>query len=559
MKKLKLIKKIKQSFTIIELSVVLLILSILMSGTIVVLKQILNKTMEEKNKQKIELIQKSLQNYFNIYRRLPRPAKYDFYRNLKDYGTESIEPNALSMDTDYYTNSFQYNFAKNINEEKIYKANVETTIYYGIIPFKELKLTESDIIDAYGNYMEYYVPQMLTLKENEILLKKNSDSRGEIVKKDFFKKTQKDGKYDEYFCPAKHNQTPDELCDKSNDVTYGINFKQQKLPKNYVQLNYIQSSGEQQIDTRVIPDNSKLEIIFKIQPTNFIKNEAHEAHNYFYGTQSNKLSFLYSNTDTNNGIAYWNTGDTSNLAIHSHMYLNKDYEYDVTYNSGTMTIKGSINTDVKYTGDLPNETIYFFSNGNNQINPSIKLFNLKIYQNNELIRDYIPCYELNEDSAGLYDLINDVFYKDKISTSFIKGPKVEPDTINYIIPSYGLRIKDVETDNFIDKNGTIAYVIVSHGKNGNSTCSIQKPSQINKKPNIISKLNSSTANIQTRNEAQNCISIEKNASLDIVGREEFLSSKNKEIMFYSGIKNANFDDDIAYKTLDQLITERNNN
>ena len=40
---------------------------------------------------------------------------------------------------------------------------------------------------------------------------------------------------------------------------------------------------------------------------------------------------------------------------------------------------------------------------------------------------------------------------------------------------------------------------------------------------------------------------------DVVGRSEFLTDINKEFTFYTGDTNADFDDTVVFKTLDELI------
>lgn len=39
-----------------------------------------------------------------------------------------------------------------------------------------------------------------------------------------------------------------------------------------------------------------------------------------------------------------------------------------------------------------------------------KLYNMQVTYNNTLVRDLVPCYRKNDNVAGLYDLVNNVFY-----------------------------------------------------------------------------------------------------------------------------------------------------
>ena len=48
------------------------------------------------------------------------------------------------------------------------------------------------------------------------------------------------------------------------------------------------------------------------------------------------------------------------------------------------------------------------------------LYSAKLYKNNQLVRDFVPCYRIADDEIGLYDLVNDQFYTNAGSGSFSK-------------------------------------------------------------------------------------------------------------------------------------------
>lgn len=53
-----------------------------------------------------------------------------------------------------------------------------------------------------------------------------------------------------------------------------------------------------------------------------------------------------------------------------------------------------------------------------------RLYSFKMYDNNTLTRDMIPCYRKSDTEIGLYDLVNDVFYTNQGTGIFYKGPDV---------------------------------------------------------------------------------------------------------------------------------------
>ena len=60
--------------------------------------------------------------------------------------------------------------------------------------------------------------------------------------------------------------------------------------------------------------------------------------------------------------------------------------------------------------------VYGRSNG-------LRVFSVKISENNELVREFIPCKN-PEGKAGLYDLVENKFYSSETGTDFIAGNEI---------------------------------------------------------------------------------------------------------------------------------------
>lgn len=54
----------------------------------------------------------------------------------------------------------------------------------------------------------------------------------------------------------------------------------------------------------------------------------------------------------------------------------------------------------------------------------MEIYYCKMWDYDELMRDLIPCYRKSDSVAGMYDLVNDVFYTNAGTGSFIIGPDV---------------------------------------------------------------------------------------------------------------------------------------
>lgn len=55
---------------------------------------------------------------------------------------------------------------------------------------------------------------------------------------------------------------------------------------------------------------------------------------------------------------------------------------------------------------------------------NIRCYKLTFWQNNNLIRGFIPCYRKSDNVIGMYDIVNNVFYINQGTGIFIKGPNV---------------------------------------------------------------------------------------------------------------------------------------
>ena len=157
--------RIKKSFTLIEISVVLAVLGALVSLSIKASSGLYSKYKYIANQKKIEVIQQALQTYFTMHKRLPAPASYLLHnQDTKLFGSECdvVGNQNVRNWTTYTTKNVQHGYGQSeqlgtnyvftiINDKTLH-----TNLRYGIVPFKELGLSQDDATDMYGNFFEYY-------------------------------------------------------------------------------------------------------------------------------------------------------------------------------------------------------------------------------------------------------------------------------------------------------------------------------------------------------------------------------------------------------------------
>lgn len=191
-----------------------------------------------------------------------------------------------------------------------------------------------------------------------------------------------------------------------------VQFAVSKLPEGYTEVEYIQSSGTQYIDTGYYVnsgDNYAFEMIATFPSSN---NGYMGANGYMQLLINNQYS-----------IGYGSTGVLGTKDI-----VNIKYVDDVE----TLTVNGSVIASKSWSGvySSANVKIGIFQLGNaNNVwwtnnNPlSGYLYSYKLYKNNILVRNFVPCINPSN-VVGLFDLVSGTFYDNAGTGTFIAGEKV---------------------------------------------------------------------------------------------------------------------------------------
>lgn len=196
------------------------------------------------------------------------------------------------------------------------------------------------------------------------------------------------------------------------------------LPREYKQVEYIESTGTQYIDTGYIPDNiNGYKIECEVCPTEL-------ANRYCilsgYNT-NNSISLEITAQDKARVYFYYGSGIaldkffgtiTSNKNTIIIEYLNGRF---------TRTVNGETSSETINLLGTANESMYMFVD--RQLRYSIfykplKMYKCKLYNNNYLIRDFVPCYRKSDNEVGLYDLVSNTFFTNSGTGEFIAGGDV---------------------------------------------------------------------------------------------------------------------------------------
>lgn len=229
------------------------------------------------------------------------------------------------------------------------------------------------------------------------------------------------------------------------ESSYTILFHGNLLPDAYQQLDYIESSGTQYIDTEVPSGNNNLK--FEIQYS-MVKFPDYGKYAGIFGAYqaetSNATRMIYNgiNGGGARSLVYVNSiANGSGLIDNSARSLNIIYTETLERVGNTTrytsnSFSGVLEKSNVAGGSTLNSNIAVFAqNATGSIASSMKLYYFKIYDKGVKIRDFIPCYRKSDGVIGLYDKVTSTFFKNKGTGSFVKGNEVDEITSQNVLTS----------------------------------------------------------------------------------------------------------------------------
>lgn len=198
-----------------------------------------------------------------------------------------------------------------------------------------------------------------------------------------------------------------------------------RLPSGYTQLEYIQSSGTQYIDTGVVP-NGKSRIVMDCAPTS-------TASTYCFYCSRSVASDAASDSNTMFFISNSYRRDYYGVSSNTSGCYEANKRFTVDNNQGALIIGDTYaitNTVSTAVSKMPWILLASAISSGNGIDASslgnyasLKLYSCEIYGGSTLVRDFIPCKN-PAGAVGLYDTVNGTFYGNSGTGVFTAGAEI---------------------------------------------------------------------------------------------------------------------------------------
>ena len=186
-----------------------------------------------------------------------------------------------------------------------------------------------------------------------------------------------------------------------------------ELPSGFQEVEYIENTGGQIINTGIKPAMNKIRCVCDVVPLD-------NKDNAFFGSRG--TYYLFYNIS---GNYFWPTSRAESIEG----TLNVGNKYHVDWNKGTLDVIGANRVHqhaVRSNNTQDQNDMYLFNfNPLDSTRQSIsRLYYFKIYVEDELVRNFVPCYRKSDSVIGMYDTVNGVFYTNAGSGTFAKGNNI---------------------------------------------------------------------------------------------------------------------------------------
>ena len=205
---------------------------------------------------------------------------------------------------------------------------------------------------------------------------------------------------------------------------YEIEFS--LIPSEYAQLEYIQSTGTQYINTEYYT-TEKFGIKAVVQWTD-IPSSGGFIYNAIGSSRNGPYNSIALDNNRGDNVKYIAFGCKTGGGWYKPDDETEKQDIRANYNGdGQLVFNNSIKLTSGFLFNTADYPLYIFATSyNNSVErfAKMKLYELEFTEDNATVRHYIPCKRKSDSGVGLYDIITDTFFVNSGSGTFGAGNPV---------------------------------------------------------------------------------------------------------------------------------------
>lgn len=213
----------------------------------------------------------------------------------------------------------------------------------------------------------------------------------------------------------------------NNDVVW----EKERLPVEYQEVEYIESTGTQYIDTGIVLNNGcviTLDFLIAEASTNRTiygwrrKGRYTNPYQAMVGANASKTRYIAVGRASNNVPQCFRYDVRNKLLIDS-------ANEQVLVNNLVVNCGANFDNGKAFDENGSSELHPYLFALNNAgtplaISEDSRIYGYSVQYEGELLQSFVPCYRKIDNVAGMYDVVNDVFYTNSGSGTFLKGNDV---------------------------------------------------------------------------------------------------------------------------------------
>ena len=205
---------------------------------------------------------------------------------------------------------------------------------------------------------------------------------------------------------------------------------EQRVPEEYAQIEYVgtHNNGDLYIDTEyLVKPNTRVICDARI------KSSDSKQWSCLFGTNHNGTDpFLFYVFYDSIAEAYYSNGNGSS-AVNTNFVYNTKVRIETNSTGVSWSVNGKMVDQIvlskEQTTSMTTSHLFLFNAASGETNSTANswcwadIYGFKIYEDDTLIADLVPCYRKSDNVGGLYDTIRNKFFTSATSTALTKGPR----------------------------------------------------------------------------------------------------------------------------------------